>query len=547
MTGHTEVTFDGFVRAERGGLVDGRGAPLLMRGVGLGNWLLPEGYMWRFPQEGPQSAREIEALIVDLVGEGSAAAFWSGFRERFIEEADVQRIAAEGFDHVRLPLNARYLLDDAGRLQAEGLAPIDRLIEWCRRHRLWVILDLHAAPGGQTGTNIDDSPRGQPDLFIVAGRYRERTISLWSQLAARYRDESVIAAYDLLNEPLPHGYGDRFASELVRLYRDLTAAIRAVDANHLLTYEGTRWSTDWSLFTGVWDANSMLQFHKYWSAPDRPSLAGFVDKGRELSLPIYMGEGGENDPAWIQTAFGLYEDLGISWNFWPWKKLDTWTSPMSVVPPEGWGRLVRYAAGGGPRPATADVQRMLDELLDRVRLDACEPRPEVISALFHRAPVRLAAEAFGFRGAGASYRTARARPLDWFRRDDDVTLRRIVAGEGDAAFDHVDQPAAGGAGFEVELQHGDWVEYSFEVPAPCRLDIEVELAPGVSDGSSQLGLAIGGQPVGTTSGDACVRATTSGSVPVGSHVLRVTGLGPAVGIRAVRLTPRPSEPAASRA
>ena len=190
---------------------------------------------------------------------------------------------------------------------------------------------------------------------------------------------------------------------------------------------------------------------------------------------------------------------------------------------------------------------MLDELVDRVRLDSCEPRPDVTSALFHRAPVRLAAEAFGFRGAGASYRTARARPLGWFRRDDSVTLHRIAAGEGDTAFDHVDQPAARVAGFEVELENGDWVEYSVEVPAPCRLDIEVELAPGVPDRSSPLALAVDDQPVGTTPGDACVRATTSGTVPAGSHVLRVTGLGPAVGIRALRLTPRRSGRRASRA
>jgi aryl-phospho-beta-D-glucosidase BglC (GH1 family) len=190
------VAIDGFVHAEGGSLVDGRGRPLLMRGVGLGGWLLPEGYMWRFPRDVAQSPRAIEALVEELIGADAAEAFWRGFREHFVMEADIERIGAEGFDHVRLPMNSRLLLDRVGDVRPEGLEPIDRLVGWCRRHGLRVVLDLHAAPGGQTGTNIDDSPRGRPDLFLVGGAYREQTIGLWTQLAERYRDETVVAGYD---------------------------------------------------------------------------------------------------------------------------------------------------------------------------------------------------------------------------------------------------------------------------------------------------------------------------------------------------------------
>ncbi len=506
--------------------------------------------MWRFPREGPQSPREIEALIMDLVGDEAAAAFWTGFRERFIDEADVQRIAAEGFDHVRLPLNARHLLDDAGRLQAGGTGahrPAHRVVP-------------SPPPVGRSSTSMARQA-GRPARTSTtrravsrtcsssAGRYRERTIA--SVVPARRevsrRDRSSPPTTSSTS-PCRTSYGDRFASELVSLYRDLTAAIRAVDAEPPADLRGH------PLVDRLEHLHRRLGRQLHAAVPQvlvrsRPAEASRASsrRGESSRCPSTWARAARTTRRWLQTAFGLYEDLGISWNFWPWKKLDTWTSPVSVVPPEGWGQLVRYAAGEGPRPATADAQRMLDELLDRVRLDACEPRPDVTSALFHRAPVRLAAEAFGFRGAGASHRTARARPLDWFRRDDDVTMRRIAAGEGEAAFDHVDQPAAGGAGFEVELESDDWVEYSFEVPAPCRLDIEVEFAPGGPDPGSPLGLAVDGQPVGTTSGDACVCATTSGTVPAGSHVLRVTGLGPAVSIRALGLTPRRSGRPASRA
>ena len=470
----TEVGFDGFVHVRDGALVDGRARPLVMRGVGLGGWMLPEGYMWRFPREGPQSPRQIEALITDLVGDEVAEGFWRRYRERFIAEADIERIAVEGFDHVRLPMNARLMIDEDGGLIEAGFALVDRLIEWCRAHRLWVVLDLHGAPGGQTGTNIDDSPAGRPDLFLVGGRYRELTVALWTAIARRYRDETVVAAYDLLNEPLPHEHGRRHAAALAALYRDLTRAIRAVDPHHLITYEGTEWSTNWDIFTQPFDPNSMLQFHKYWSPPDRPSIARFIEAGARLRLPIYMGEGGENHPDWLATAFGMYEDLGISWNFWPWKKLDTRSSPVSIRRPTGWDGLVGFA-GGGPRPDRVETVGVLDSFLDGLALEACDYHREIVNALFHRVPVRLGAQAFGFAGPGRSYATTRGTPMSGFRSDDAVTIRPVAPAPEALTFDYEDEANAVEPRFCVVLDDGDWVEYTVEVDEPAAIVVSVEV------------------------------------------------------------------------
>jgi endoglucanase len=455
--------FDGYVHAHAGRLVDGTGAPLQMRGVGLGNWLLPEGYMWKF-DGGPQSPREIEAMITDLVGPDSAAAFWRAFQDSFITEADIERIAAEGFDHVRLPINSRVIMDSDGVILARGLELIDRTIDWCRAHGLWVVLDLHGAPGGQTGTNIDDSPRGRPELF-ENDTYRAQTVALWRFLAQRYATETVVAGYDLLNEPLPNQWQDLYADRLVAVYREITAAIREVDADHLIIYEGTHWANNWSIFTEVWDPNSMLQFHKYWSAPDRPSIEGFLATGRRLGLPIYMGEGGENNLDWLQTAFQLWDDLDISWNFWPWKKIDTRTSPCSIVPPAGWAAITAYAAKTGPRPTIQQAQDVLDQLIIAMTLPACDYQPQITNSLLRRAPLRLPATGFGFRGAGISYGVAGGVPLRGFRADDAVTLQFAGGDEPeDLPFAHNTGTArAKDEGFAVVLQPGDWVAYELNL------------------------------------------------------------------------------------
>jgi endoglucanase len=61
-------------------VVDGRGEPVLLRGMGLGNWLLPEGYMWGFEPPGPLSPRELEEFVGQLVGPERASLFWGEFR-----------------------------------------------------------------------------------------------------------------------------------------------------------------------------------------------------------------------------------------------------------------------------------------------------------------------------------------------------------------------------------------------------------------------------------------------------------------------------------
>ena len=455
------ASFDGFVHARDAKLVDGSGRELLLRGVGLGNWMLPEGYMWRFGP-GAESPREIEALVTRLVGDQKAAAFWQGFRDAFITEADIARIAESGFDHVRLPINSRVIQDADGAPIEAGYAMIDRLIEWCRTHRLWVLLDLHGAPGGQTGTNIDDSPNNLPEL-VLEPRYRELTLRLWRDLATRYAGETVVMGYDLLNEPLPNEWQHSHAADLASLYRELTAVIREVDRDHLIVYEGAHWATNWSIFTEVWDDNSLLQFHKYWSPADNAALAPFLEARDRLGLPIYMGEGGENTLEWLYTAFRLYETHGIGWNLWPWKKIDTVTSPASIDAPAGWNSVI--AAIHDPAALTAaEASAILDALLAALPIDACTWRPEVVSAVTGVAPRVIPAWGFGFRGAGSSYSVAAGGGLPGIRVDDAVTLTWAHPGDNDPnPFQQNDGRAyRPDEVVVVALAAGDWLEYECE-------------------------------------------------------------------------------------
>src|SRR5438132_10434642 len=178
-------------------LVSPNGKPLLLKGINLGNWLLPEGYMFKFKTT--NSPRLIQTAISELVGEDEARRFWKTYRDNYITRADISFIKQSGFNSVRVPFSYRLFVSDS-RLEGPGYELLDRVVDWCRRDGLYVILDMHAAPGGQTGDNIDDS-FGYPFLF-ERRESQELTVSLWRKLAARYRDQPAVIGYDLLNEPI---------------------------------------------------------------------------------------------------------------------------------------------------------------------------------------------------------------------------------------------------------------------------------------------------------------------------------------------------------
>jgi Cellulase (glycosyl hydrolase family 5) len=219
---------NGFVRVQGKYLVSLDGSRLILRGVNLGNWLVPEGYMFGFAG-GPQSPREIQTFINELIGPAEAERFWREYRERYITEDDVRFISRTGINSVRIPLHYKFFLSD----QEEGFRLLDQVVGWAAKYHLYVILDLHCAPDGQTGANIDDS-WGYPWLYESEAD-QELTIEVWKGIASHYSSNTTVIGYDLLNEPIPHFPELRkYNLQLEPLYKRITAGIRTVDQNHIV-------------------------------------------------------------------------------------------------------------------------------------------------------------------------------------------------------------------------------------------------------------------------------------------------------------------------
>jgi endoglucanase len=357
-------------------IVDTYGAPVRLRGVNLGGWLVREGYIFHFPGPAYDSPSEIDAVVRDLAGRELGDTLLTEFRERWITEADISAIAGMGFNSVRLPLHYDALWDlKAGRPREEGLAFLDRVVGWCARARLWVFLDLHCAPGGQNDGNISDSD-GTARLFGNTAN-EDATIALWRVLAARYADSTAVGGYDLLNEPVWSN-----GAQIDSLYRRIVAAIRAVDSSHLIVLEGNTWATDFSIFSPPSDVRLVYSFHKYWNETTPASIAPFLSFSRRYSVPLWLGETGENNNAWYEAMLRLMRDNDIGWCFWPWKKVRTDNCPLSVDPPAGtFDRISEYLEGRAPRPTSAETASGVRAMLDAAAVERCRRNQAVIDLL----------------------------------------------------------------------------------------------------------------------------------------------------------------------
>jgi len=364
------------------------GRPLFLKGINLGNWLLPEGYMFKFKTA--SSPRLISTVVNQLVGEDEARRFWKAYRDNYVTAEDIRFIRQSGFNSVRVPFSYRLFVAEGepARLEGVGYEMLDRVVGWCRREGLYVVLDMHAAPGGQTGDNIDDS-FGYPFLF-ESEESQELTVRLWQKLAARYKDETIVAGYDLLNEPIPHFFdASHFNPKLEPLYKRIVEGIRKVDRNHVVFLGGAQWNTNFKVFGPPFDTKLAYTFHKYWMDVKQEAVQEYVDFRGRYGVPVWLGESGENTDEWVASFRSLLEKNDIGWCFWPYKKMDSTSGVVSVGKPEGWDAVVAFADGPRAtfeevrknRPPRDVVKKALDGYLENIRVENCKVNEGYLKAL----------------------------------------------------------------------------------------------------------------------------------------------------------------------
>ncbi len=503
----------GFLHVDGKNIVDGNGANVLLRGMGLGGWMLQEGYMMQtsgFANAQYQLKNKIEALI----GPANTTTFYDAWLENYIQKVDVDSMKAWGFNSLRLPMHYNlYTLPieqepvkNQNTWLEQGFQLTDRLLGWCAANEMYLILDLHAAPGGQgKESGISDYDPTKPSLW-ESEENRNKTIALWRKLAERYANEPWIGGYDLINETNWDMTNNR---PLRDLSVAITNAIREVDKNHIIFIEGNWFANDFTGMTPPWDDNMVYSFHKYWSLNDQGSIQWMLDIRNRHNIPIWCGEAGENSNVWFTDAIKLFEENNIGWAWWPYKKIEEIDGPLAVQKSAGYARLLDYWNGNGSAPTADAAFKGLMDLADNLKLANCVYQKDVIDAMFrqvqtsapkpfmrHDIPGLIFATDYDLGANGIAY---------W---DEDVATYHVSTGTYTSwnngwAYrnDGVDiepcSDAAASNGYNVGwISQNEWLTYTVNINETAAYDVGFRIAAASAAG--KIRLELDGRPVSGT-------------------------------------------------
>ena len=404
-------------------IVDATSQEVILKGMNLGGWQLQEGYMLKPGYSGTQGSIK-KTLYTAGLNDAQVEDFYQKWRDNFITKADIDYLAAKGFNCVRLPLHYELFLTAAqravrtgvskgsvpyatyvdslagwygkGRLftdptAMEGVRLLDEVLSWCGGNGMYVVLDLHAAPGAQgTDTNISDALTPGGNDFWNNTLNQDVANRLWGTLATRYRSDPRVAMYDVLNEPnnVPGANGQNAGQRLHDVMQRLITTIRATGDNHLILLEGNGYGNNFDYMekrTFTNPANLVYNTHRY-DAPAYPltndvtatggsanqlGLIGNMTRFRtDNNVPIWVGETGENTAQWMNQAAASLGSVGIGWCHWTFKRFENGPNAafFHILPPY-------IVDGAGGLPQALENSKFANCISNTDPLNAVAPNP----------------------------------------------------------------------------------------------------------------------------------------------------------------------------
>jgi|GEM_PF-1176823 len=309
---------------------NGRGDPVYLRGVNLGGWQVHE--TWMSPLAGAADDYTMRKTLSRRFGDAGRDALINAYQDSYLQEKDFRILADLGMSAVRLPIYYLNHMNEDGSWKRDPSGRADfRRIEWAvamaKKYRLYVVLDLHGAPGSQNGADHSGRIGGSGALWNSTS-FQNQTLAFWRELATRFRNEPTVAGYDVLNEP-SLSYPAPATRPVLDLYDRIYREIRAVDPNHIVIMEGI-W--DWTAITRPSDygwTNVIYEFHYYhWNNDSNYQaqvdfVEGKVNQEKQYlsyNVPHYVGEFMFFN---LQSSweYGLrrYNEAGWHWTSWTYK------------------------------------------------------------------------------------------------------------------------------------------------------------------------------------------------------------------------------------
>jgi aryl-phospho-beta-D-glucosidase BglC (GH1 family) len=503
----------GFLKADGKKITDEKGKNVLLRGIGLGGWMLQEGYMLHVTKDSRQY--RIRERLEELMGPAETREFYDTWLANNTRKIDVDSMRRWGFNSVRLPMHYNlYTLPIEKEPVAgkntwidKGFKMTDDLLAWCKANHMYLILDLHATPGGQgNDLNISDRNTDNPSLWDSEAN-KQKMIALWRKLADRYKNEPNIAGYDIINEPNfgfddpandKNGLKEKTNAPLRKLMVDITTAIRQADKKHIIIIEGNGWGNNYNGILPTWDKNMVLSFHKYWNYNDQKSVEHIVKTRDQYNIPVWLGETGENSNVWLTEAITLLEKNNIGWALWPLKKMGN-NNPIEIPSNPNYDDVTNYLNTGRSKPKESNVYSGTLEMATYAKLENAIIHHDVIDAIF-RQPHTTATKPFkankitnGTIVNTVDYDLGRNgyAYFDTDTADYHVSTGKYGKGNNGHMYrnDGVDiakDSAAYNSYYVTDIEKGEWLQYTLKTTASGSYTVKLKVAAAADDGKITL-------------------------------------------------------------
>ena len=339
-----------------GTIIDAEGQPVHLRGTCVGGWLHMENFIDGYPG----AEYSLKRVMAETIGVQKTHFFFERLLDYFFTEDDVVFIQSTGANVVRIALNYRQFVrdDDPFHYLEAGFVRLDQAIEWCTKHDLYVILDLHAVQGWQnTDWHSDNANRAS--FFWTFPHFQDRFVALWEVLAQRYKGVETIAGYNVMNEPATGWPNGRFSSEprsqweiINGIYRRVVTAIRAIDPDHIIFLEGDYYSSKFEGLEPPFADNLVYSSHNYTGAGfgpgpypgeirgqhwDKDYLREVLQEhegfqfSRKYNVPLWVGEfgavynGNPQETIYryqaLDDQIGQFNQYDIHWTTWVYKDI----------------------------------------------------------------------------------------------------------------------------------------------------------------------------------------------------------------------------------
>ncbi len=305
------------LHTENGNFYTADDAMICLRGVNFNDEL------FFFKKDGmdlPASNYDIFDVFEERFGRYGARRLIQTYNENFIAASDIKAMKKLGANCVRIPLRYRNLFKKESCKGDIDFDYLDGVIESCRKAGMYVILDLHSAPGYQNNDSACPS-NGESILFDsskTAFDARNAVIRLWTQLASHYKDEPAIAAFDLLNRPLNKvADWENKADALNKFYLRLYKAIRTVDTERILIMQSPHSVQELPVFDKPLENIAYGLYSHFHTTFETDALVNGINKIKERNIPVIICKlRSEENADYSLTALC---DCGASWIFGDYK------------------------------------------------------------------------------------------------------------------------------------------------------------------------------------------------------------------------------------